>query len=632
MTASSLLIAVTVLVALIVVVEAVRRASLWRIGRPAGVAVLPGLLALPKRYLVDVHHIVARDPYAARMHALVAGGLLGGAVLLVLGVLPPLREARLYWALVALLFLVMVVGSTLVARRRIPVKPQRLSGGRFQTLPWMLAAFAVGSLIVALDAAAGRPLPAPVAWLAALVAAAGGLGLAFQVRRGPLRHAFAGAVHLVMHPRQARFAGKRDTALIPLDLDAPKLGTEQLGDLSWNRLASYDACIQCGRCEAACPAFAAGQPLNPKKLIQDLATALEPGTDAFYAGSPYPGVPLGRGHGGPDLPLIGSDAMIRPETLWSCTTCRACVEECPMMIEHVDAIVSLRRFETLERGAVPGKGADVLSELRAADEASGRPLAARTDFAAGLTLPVLGPGEETDVLVWLGEGAYELRYGRTLRALVRLMTKAGIRFAVLGADERDCGDLARRLGDEATFQRLARDNIATLASRRFARIVTADPHAFHVLKNEYPAFGGRYDVIHHTAFLDALVSEGRLSPAARGGGDKIAYHDPCYLGRYNGEVEAPRRLLDALGLDRVEMERSRLKSMCCGGGGGAPITDIPGEKRIADIRMDQVRATGATVVAVACPQCTAMLEGVTGPRPEVKDVAELLLEAVEAAR
>lgn len=303
-----------------------------------------------------------------------------------------------------------------------------------------------------------------------------------------------------------------------------------------------------------------------------------------------------------------------------------------MMIEHVDAIVSMRRFETLERGAVPGKGADVLSELRAADEPSGRPLAARTDFAAGLTLPVLGPDEETDVLLWLGEGAYELRYGRTLRALLRLMTKAGVRFAVLGADERDCGDLARRLGDEATFQRLARDNIAMLAARRFARIVTADPHAFHVLKNEYPAFGGRYDVVHHTAFLDELVSAGRLSPATRRGTEKVAYHDPCYLGRYNGEVEAPRRLLDALGLDRVEMERSRLKSMCCGGGGGAPITDIPGEKRIADIRMDQVRATGASVVAVACPQCTAMLEGVTGPRPEVKDVAELLLDAVEAAQ
>lgn len=301
-----------------------------------------------------------------------------------------------------------------------------------------------------------------------------------------------------------------------------------------------------------------------------------------------------------------------------------------MMIEHVDAIVSLRRARTLELGAVPPKAAAPLDNLRAAEEPGGRALSARGDFAAGLLLPIIGE-REVDVLLWLGEGAYDLRYGRTLRALVTLLHEAGVDFAVLGAEERDTGDLARRLGDEATYQTLARANVATLAKYQFKRIVTSDPHALHALRNEYKAFGGNYEVVHHTAFLLELVEQGRLRPGALGGAG-VTYHDPCYLGRYNGETEAPRKLLDRLGLDRVEMARHGRRSMCCGGGGGAPVSDVPGDARIPDIRMAQAAETGAGVVAVACPTCTAMLEGVTGRTAEVKDVAELLLAAVEAGR
>lgn len=301
-----------------------------------------------------------------------------------------------------------------------------------------------------------------------------------------------------------------------------------------------------------------------------------------------------------------------------------------MMIEHVDAIVSLRRHQTLELGAVPAKAAATLDNLRAAEELGGRPLAARVDFAAGAPLPVIGE-REVDVLLWLGEGAYDLRYGRTLRALVKLLNMAKVDFAVLGAEERDTGDLARRLGDEATYQTLARANVATLARHRFKRIVTSDPHALHALRNEYRAFGATYEVVHHTAFLLELVEQGRLAPGALGGAS-VTYHDPCYLGRYNGETEAPRKLLDRLGLDRVEMARHGRRSMCCGGGGGAPVSDIPGDARIPDLRMAQAAETGAGIVAVACPTCTAMLEGVTGRTAEVKDIAELLLASVEAGR
>jgi Fe-S oxidoreductase len=602
------------------------RARRWRTGRPAPVNFLSGLLVLPKRYLVDVHHIVARDPFAARMHALVAGGLVGGSALLLFGVWPGVAGYGIYWWLVTAAFAVMLVGAAMVRlRRAASVKPKRLSGGRYQLVPVLLLAYALGCLFIAWDDDGEALLD----WLAFVLALLGGFGLALQAGNGPLRHALAGALHLIAHPRPGRFQGKRESALRPLDLEESKLGVESPRDFAWNWLLGFDACVQCGRCEEVCPAFAAGQPLNPKQLIQDLVASQMPGGgNADYAGSRHPGSRSVSGVGGPAQAIIGPDAMIHPNTLWACTTCRACVEECPMMIEHVDAVIDLRRFQTLELGAVPPKAEDVLAEFRYADDAAGRDPAARTDFAAGLGVRVIEPGQSVDVLLWLGEGAYDLRYGRSLRALMRLLQKAEVDFAVLGAAERDCGDLARRLGDEITFQRLAKINIATLSGFRFKRIVTADPHALHVLRNEYPVFGGSYEVVHHTSLLTELLEAGALTVTATET-RAIAYHDPCYLGRYNGEIDAPRRLLERIGTGRVEMARHGLRSMCCGGGGGAPVSDIVGEHRIADLRMAQASETGATIVAVACPGCTAMLEGVVGARPQVLDIAELLLEAVE---
>lgn len=302
-----------------------------------------------------------------------------------------------------------------------------------------------------------------------------------------------------------------------------------------------------------------------------------------------------------------------------------------MLIEHVDAVVDMRRHLTLVRGEVPHKGLEALEQLRDTDTVGGFPLAARHHWAADLNVPVLGPGEHTDWLLLVGEGGFDMRYQRTLRALVKTLQKAGVTMALLGAAETDCGDLARRLGDEAGFQRLSRQLIATLKARHFRHIVTPDPHLFHALKNEYPAMGGVFDVWHHTQLLADLLAQGSLQPTRAAGQDTVTYHDPCYLGRYGREVDAPRQLLKGIGIRVVEMERHAEHGRCCGGGGGAPFTDIPGKTRIPDIRMADARHTGATVVAVACPNCTAMLEGVVGPRPEVLDVAELMARALEVA-
>lgn len=600
----------------------------WLAGQPAAVDLIGGLRALPRRYLVDVHHVVARKPFNARFHMLVAGGFLASLPLIALAAVPTLR-GLLLWGLLAICLAVMLAGALMVGWRRRVERPGELSGGSFGRLPFALLAYAAGLLIVALDQLAGGVLPVAASLMVVVIGMLGAADLIIGVGRGPLKHALNGALHLVAHPRPGRFhhSQARDSGVSPLNLDTPKLGVERPADFAWNQLLGFDACVQCGRCETACPAYAAELPLNPKKLIQDIVAALdEQASDRAYAGHHHPGRPLGEAHGGRYLPLIGARAMIHPDTLWACTTCRACVEECPMMIEHVDAVIDLRRFETLERGATPGKATSVLEELRAADNPSGRPAAWRIEWAADLKPPLIADKGECDILLWLGDAAFDLRGQRSLRALMRLLARAGVDFAVLGAEELDCGDLARRLGDEATFQDLARRNIALLGGYRFNRILTNDPHVLHVLRNEYGAFGGTFTVVHHTSILLELIESGRLRPAASG--RSITLHDPCYLGRYNGEIEAPRQLLDALGLKRIEMERSGLRSMCCGGGGGAPLTDVPGKRRIPDVRMDHARATGAERVAVGCPNCTVMLEGVVGKRPAVADIAELVWEAV----
>jgi Fe-S oxidoreductase len=601
----------------------------WRRGRPAPAALWAGLRGLPRAYLHTVHGIVAREPAAARMHVLAAGGSLA-ALLLSLPLHLLGLGGRPLAALVLLAAAAALAGAGLDLRRRRPQRPARLSGGAYARFP-----LALGLLALFLALAALPPLldaePGALGWVALLLPGAGALAWLLPAAwRGPLRHALAGTVHLVAHPRPARPAGGDDTALAPLDLAGAPLGAGRAADFAWNRLAGFDSCVQCGRCEAACPAFAAGQPLNPKKLMHELVAAAGQGA-AFYGGSPHPGLPAQPPPGAMLLVDEGDGSgTIRPETLWACTTCRACVRECPMLIEHVDAVIEMRRYQTLERGAVPGKAADALLALRESDTASGQPLAARTDWAAELGLPVLGEGEGCEVLLWLGEAAFERRHQRTLRALVQLLRRAGVDFAVLGAAETDCGDLARRLGDEATFQDLARRAIATLARRRFERIVTADPHALHALDREYPALGGQYRVSHHSTFLLELIEAGRLA-LAPGERPPVTYHDPCYLGRYMGVLDAPRRLLAAAGRPVLEMERSGPRSMCCGGGGGAALTDIPGVTRIPDLRMAQAAATGAATVAVACPYCAQMLEGVIGPRPEVADLAELVLAAAGEA-
>lgn len=628
----SILPALLVVALILAAAGMLKRISLWRAGQPEKVDFIGGLLAIPRRYLVDLHHVVERDKYISKTHVATAGGFVLSMVLILTVYLFGIESKWLSYALLAASALMFVGAFFVWKRRRNP--PSRLSKGPWMRLPRSLLAFSSTFFIITLPSAGILP-EAFGGWVLAVVLLAGiiwGLGeLVFGMAwGGPMKHAFAGALHLAFHRRPERFGGGRSTGLKLVNLEADKLGVENPTDFKWNQLLGFDACVQCGKCEAMCPAFAAGQPLNPKKLIQDMVIGLAGGNDAKFAGSPYPGVELGKAVGGPNQSI--TEGLVSPDTLWSCTTCRACVEECPMMIEHVDAIVDMRRFLTLEKGQTPNKGAEVLENLIATDNPNGFNPGNRTNWSADQNLKVMSDVQEADVLFWVSDGAFDMRSQRILRAFVKVMKAANVNFAVLGDEERDCGDVARRLGDDATFQTLAKRNIAVLQKYRFKKIVTTDPHAFHCFKNEYADLypdGSKpdYEVLHHTTFINDLVKSGTLNLDQHKGGT-VTYHDPCYLGRYNGEYESPRELLSALGIQLAEMERSGFRSRCCGGGGGAPITDIPGERRIADMRMAEIMEVGAETVAVGCQQCTAMLEGVVEPRAEVKDIAEMVADAL----
>ena len=608
---------------------AIRRVLLWSRGRRAAIR-WSAVLSLPGRYFHDVHDVVSQDVYMAVMHMLAAGGFAATLLLTLLVHGLGLQNPIFVWLLL-LSAAVAGSGGCMAMWRRYVRRPERVSAGAYDLLPLAIVGFAGFVILTSLATMSGDP----IRWLSvsgSVIALLGVLSFGFLVPGmtiGPMRHAFAGVMHLVFHPREKRFDAPGATGLRLIDLEDASLGVGRAYEFSWKQLLSFDACVQCGRCEEVCPAHAAGAPLNPKKLIFDLwAASSGPGNDRGYRGNGHPGLEQqGTRNHTPEV-LVHEDGIIHPDTLWACTTCRACVEACPMMIEHVDAVVDLRRHQVLERGLIPGKGGDALIQLREADTVSGKPLSARLSWASDLNLPVATRNQAFEVLLWLGEAVFDQRGQRTIRALVRLLRIAGVDFAILGEAERDIGDVARRLGDEVTFTRLALDNISLLDRFDFERIVTSDPHVLQTLRHEYPALGGRYEVTHHASFVLSLVRNNRLS-LGQSRADRITYHDPCYLGRYNGEYEAPRELVRQMGVDLVEMERSRENSFCCGWGGGAAFTDIESEQRIPDLRMAQASCTGAQSVAVACPNCAVMFEGVSGRQADVIDVIELVDLAAE---
>ncbi|MEJ2577580.1 MAG: (Fe-S)-binding protein [Kineosporiaceae bacterium] len=451
----------------------------------------------------------------------------------------------------------------------------------------------------------------------------------------------------------------------PIDFEDPDedatFGRGTIADFTWKGMLDFATCTECGRCQSQCPAWSTDKPLSPKLVIMNLRdhlfdaapVLLDPVATADGAGPDGAG-PDGAGPDGtaPEVrPLvgpIGAGGVIDPDVLWACTTCGACVEECPVDIEHVDHIVDMRRNQVLMESAFPNELAGLFRNLERNGNPWGLSPRMRLDWAKDLPFPVPQVGVDVedltsvDYLFWVGcAGALDDRAKKTTRAVAELLHTAGVSFAVLGESESCTGDSARRAGNEFLFQTMAASNIEVLDEAKATKIVVTCAHCLNTLANEYPQLGGNYQVVHHTQLLNRLVREGRLTPVAPPEGaaaEQVTYHDPCYLGRHNNVYDPPRELIGALpGVEFTEMPRHGSQSFCCGAGGSRMWLEETIGTRINDTRALEAVDTGADTIAAACPFCVTMLsDGVTeaqsqgkaGTDVHVTDVAQLLLDAV----
>ena len=427
-----------------------------------------------------------------------------------------------------------------------------------------------------------------------------------------LRHIFLSSAHLAtaVERQPGKYAG---VSMEEVE-ESGRYGAAVPEDFTRGQLRSFDACTECARCQSVCPAHATGKPLSPMQVVLDIGQA------ASFAD------PQASLHGEP----------ISAETLWSCTSCGACVEECPVAIDQLAAIVDLRRHLVGE-GEIRGSQQAALRSIAASSNPWGLPENERDDWRtqlidSGLVCPTIDEVPDAEILYWVGcAGAYDRQAQKVVRAMVEILGAAGVRFVVLGKKERCTGDPARRLGDEFTYVEAATENVARLQATGVRRIVASCPHCLNTLGKEYPELGGEFDVVHHSAYIDELIAAGRLQleSASESDAERVVYHDPCYLGRLGGTYDEPRRAIEATGAELHEVESSRERGFCCGAGGGRMWMEETVGERVNETRFRQLKVLAPKTVAVGCPFCKTMLRDAAiadGEEVEVRDLAELVAE------
>jgi Fe-S oxidoreductase/nitrate reductase gamma subunit len=650
-----------------------RRVRLWRQGKPSGGVSYAAAL---KRVVRDVllQGRFRGRPFASLAHVLLFSGffvlLIGTTLVAIEHILAdllgrpasdPVFHKGLYYAVYELVTdsfgVAFLVGCTMFLVRRLRgggsfAKTQADEGMLVLLIVIGVTGYVVEGLRI-IHAATPLPGLSPVGYVTANLFTAAGvdqagagrlhfalwwlhaalaLGFIAWMPYSRLLHSLAGAINLAL--RQDRLGTMRPISMAEVE-ETGLIGVAQLADFTRRQLVELDACVSCGRCQDACPAFEAGKPLSPRNVVQDLVGVMnvrgvggkESGDRSQESGKAQElGVPLAGG-------------VIADETLWSCTTCGACVDICPLGVSPMGMITDMRRF-LIGDGALRGSPATALQKTDRVGNPFGLPQKERLAWAAGLDVPLASENPDYEVLYWVGcAAAYDRRAQKIARSVVRLLQAADVNFAVLGPEERCTGESARRMGDELLFQQLAEQNVATLGEHRAKRIVAHCPHCVNSLRNDYPQAGGEYEVVHHSQLLSELVADGKLPslPSATTNGGSITYHDPCYLARANGITDEPRAVLAAVAgqgggnsLPIIELPRNRRETSCCGGGGGRMWFDDAPSQRVGRGRVEEIVDSGAVTVAVSCPFCMIMVgDGVAAQQPamQVRDIAELLAEA-----
>lgn len=520
------------------------------------------------------------------------------------------------------LFIVLVLAGIVVAAwRRLVTRPARLE---YSADAWVILGLI--ALLMVTDALAdgariGGGAPGPWQWTP-VSAAVGGLlanlsigtlhavyAWSWWIHAGALYlfanylpyskhfHVYTSLPNVLLRPLEP--AGKLQTMDLENVGEGSTLGAQRVTDYTWKQLLDLHTCTECGRCTVVCPTTITHKPLVPRDLTIELRNHLNASEGEIIRDpGDTPGIPQRE--------LAGD--VVDPDAVWACTSCRWCEEACPLFISYVDKIVDMRRHLVLEKATFPDEAEIAFRGMEVNGNPWQLPAENRADWAKGLDVPLAGDGGEFEVLFWVGcAGAYDEVGQKTSRALVSLLRAAGIRFAILGPEETCTGDSARRLGNEYLFQMLARANVNTLNRYGVKKIVTNCPHCLNTLLHEYPDFGGQFEVVHGTQLVAELLAEGRLK-LTQEVKQVLTFHDPCYLGRTNGEYEAPRQVLRAIpGLVVKEAELSREKAMCCGAGGGRMWLEEKLGERINQVRVGQLQACGTRDVSVACPFCAVMI-------------------------
>lgn len=409
------------------------------------------------------------------------------------------------------------------------------------------------------------------------------------------------------------------------DENAESFGAADIEQLSWKQLLDGYTCTECGRCTSVCPANTVGKSLSPREIIVEIRKRTK---------DKAPLLVEGKSEGEVFEKTLVHD-YIPDIALWECTTCMACVQECPVMIEHLDSIVDMRRDLVLTESQFPSNLNNVFKSLETNFTPWSFNSADRAEWAEGMNIKTMAEDPNGEILFWVGcAGSFDDRYKKVTKAFATIMQKAGVNFRILGTEEKCNGDTARRLGNEYLAQTLMKENIEVLNNYGVKKIVTACPHCFHSLKNEYPQFGGNFEVKHHTQFIDELISSGKLTIKNSAENHKVTYHDSCYLGRYNEVYDAPRKSLNRIsGFDFVEMDRNKSRGFCCGAGGGRMFLEDEEGGRINEERTREALETNADTIASACPFCMTMItDGVKhfdkNEEVFVKDIAEIILENI----